>query len=383
MVRYYVSWQPENLWGNYLQPPSVHYDPFQSFIDKNYLIGFKVVISPSRRQRPREQSPSASDVEIPYNEQNILTQVYKGTSAAIVVSTEESTINDPFSKNVLPEYHNWEDHKAISIVNKFSIFSRIPNINNYGIMIVSFATTPIQYPRDKKGAMGWILLSMKHALNICFQRIKGQQQLVTFFNIGSNSGASLHHLHGQIYVNQEQTRNFGSTEYMFMKSYEYHLTHGSCYACNHFKTHYKTNEITNSINIKNRIVWEDTNVMLIAPHAPIREGQLRIIPRTHASNIANFSDSCLHSIGNALEIADTLMYELLKGRSFKNDRSIIFRQFIKDFHMIIDILPVYAGFGGAELIVPLSIGIHSPSQIAERYRNILTNLKIIRTETKE
>ena len=100
-----------------------------------------------------------------------------------------------------------------------------------------------------------------------------------------------------------------------------------------------------------------------------RFSQIRIFPKTHVANLSQLSNEALLEVGRALAIADFVIEKAITQTKFRinaKDRSVAFRQTLDNkFHMFIDVYPVYLGFGGPELTIPLSVSTIKPESLAK------------------
>jgi diadenosine tetraphosphate (Ap4A) HIT family hydrolase len=365
----------ENLYGNLERSPEIRFDPFQTWVENDTTIGYQTTIVPNRGNRPREHKPIF--VNNPEDEvdllDNVLILIAKGKLPAFIVADNEKYIADPFSETFELKNNSHEQVSAICVVNKYSIFSRLSD-ENMGVMLVAFPTTEVRYPRQNKQATSHTLLSLKNAINgILESNHKKNLKLTCFINIGANSGSSLVQFHAQAYLYSQTEKMLGNVEYSFYKSYDYQKSQGYCIGCLYNNPNGKEDELK-YLNPK-LTIWEDENILLKVAYAPIRTGQLRIIPKKHVKHIGELSNEMLESMGMAISKADEIMHSFIESRDIRvgmNDRSIAFRQSImRDFHMIIDIFPVYSGFGGAELIIPIGINSIFPEYLGEMFRSFL------------
>lgn len=362
----------DNLYGNLQEKPEIRFDPFQSWIEDGIIVGYQVTIVPNRSNRPREQRPifvNTPEEDMMLQKDNILLKVSRGEIPGYLVSTDNQYIQNPFQEKFELTEKTFEQYKAICILNKYSIFSRVAKMDN-GIMLVAYPTKIIRYPREDYHAVAATLKSLKYAISGILQDNNPEKmKLVSFFNIGANSGSSLVQLHAQTYIYNTHKKMLGNVEYNFLRAYNYNKSKDRCLACLHFSPGETDDDIISDALNPELLIWEDENAKLKVAFAPIRTGQLRIIPKAHKPNLSEFSLEEINSIAHAIAIADEVMYNYINSRNLRvgmNDRSIAFRQQLQnDYHCIIDLFPVYAGFGGAELIVPIGINSVFPEWLGE------------------
>ncbi len=371
-----------NDWGRMERSADTRYDLFQTFVEDSVIVGFQLALAPIRGSRPREQYPKTKTKVMPeLSPENVLSRIIRGGDEAVLISTSREFKGDPFS--ALPvKIEDLSSEEAVSIVNRFSIFSRVDPSNRRGVMLVVVPTEVLQFPRDSPSATSAIIRAITTSVSGTFD-IHGPMRLTTFFNIGPKSGSSLIQLHAQVYIFDGLEHRVGSTEYVFFKSYDYQKMHDMCLACQ--LTERTSANLADGLDDQRSTflrsdldLWEDEHMILRLAYAPLRYAHLRIFPKRHIAHIGDLTGEECDSLGYAISLGDYLMKDILGsfwGTIPEDDRSVIFRQRTdSDFHMLVDMLPVYMGLGGAELIIPLSIHSKKPEQFAKLMRKTMEDL---------
>ncbi len=357
----------EGLYGNYSEPPEFRADPFQTYVqDGQVIAGFIAVVAPARGKRPRELYPSRKKPIDKKNEKNLLVDIATGKETGIVVATDKGFFQDPFENNIKARYNTIEAG-AITILNKFPLFSKdkqhIPN----GIMLVTFPTIPIHFPKENHEAVSSLLMSVKNALKNLRDLHGSSYQIINFFNIGSNSGASLKQLHSQSYFWKHELPIQGKDQIPFYKTYEQR----GCLACKLASKREIEDVFGSTIEIKERIIYENPDVIVFFAYSPIRMLQVRVMPKRHVANLLDLSREEISSLAIGISVADNAIFQVSSALNFQiEDRSVAFRErYDGDFHMLVDILPAWP-LAGAELVTSMTFASRSPEQAAILFNEI-------------
>lgn len=364
----------DNFWGRYLKDsPKTHYDPFQTFIEKNIPKGFRVNFLPSRNDRPREQhiNFNISDHEEKITKTEIdnstLTKVYRGQSPCVPIAGDDTILGDPDADELMMDFSSFD---GISVMNKFAPLG-IYSQEATGVATVNI---PKIYVRNLQNANAnySILRPMRATLAYLLEGNTYRSDLfapLAFFNVGPNSGSSIKYLHSQTYAMPYLS---GINSYSFQKTFDQNKT---CTACSIISKRTIMDHLRQEINYHDLIFWEDENVIILYPYAPFRSMATRIIPKKHVSYIGKATDEMLKSIGLALKITDYLMNVCSPLSNPLIDRTIAFRQTTdvrKDFHMIIDVLPPFPTLA-AESVDFLGMTPYDPFKMANKMKNINLN----------
>ncbi len=359
----------EGLFGNYTTPPEIRLDPFQSFFENGTVIaGFSAAIASPRGNRPREISPvrkRGNEEEKKVTADNLLLDIANGKEPAIVVSTDDHLVQNPLDPTVVPKKIK-VNAKAISIVNKYPIFSRNRKNLPYGFMLVTFPTTQMYYPRENPTAIGFMMKSIKNAIELRNNDASlARSKAISFFNIGPNSGASLKQLHAQTYIWRGDREIVGRDSYLFKKAYN-SMNH--CLGCLLSQpTGIEKDHLNQSLHLKKRIIYDGRFFKVFFAYAPLRMLHVRIIPKRHIATISQFEDEELVELGNCIALADDAIFYVSSSLGYPfQDRSIALREDYEEqqMHMLIDVLPSWP-LGGAELVTSLTIVSRSPEEASK------------------
>ena len=355
-------------WGSGTTSGERRFDALQSFKDGRQIIGHSTFINNIRDERPYEnrkrfRSEGNGSNLVPASE-SVLMKIVARKSEAILVSTDSEFIQDPFSKNAKPELLPSKQHKALCCVNKFPLFSRFDR-KYPGVMLIAFPTEPIYYPRESPELTGNLLLPLKYAIS---RLHTPERYSTTFFNIGPSSGASISQLHGQTYIYSKNSGK-GYLQYVLKRAQGQWWADGVCIICDLLSGKQPHTKEFESLFQAELTIYENEHLSIRMPFAPQRFCQVRIFPKAHVESLSQLSDSVVLELGKAIAIADSIIYRLIFKRNIEinaKDRSIAVRQELdRRFHMFIDVYPVYLGFGGPELTVPLSVSTVSPEKLAD------------------
>lgn len=355
----------EGIYGNFKKPPELRADPFQSYRDGDQVtVGFITAIAPARGKRPREISPQKKK-ETKGTGNNLLLKIVDGTEPAIIISSDKEFLQDPFDESLIPIAEHREA-KALSILNKFPIFTRRTDELPFGIMLVTFPSEEVSYPKESPNSLFSMFLSLRNALKGTTSSIKQNFNVINFFNVGPNSGASLRQLHSQTYIWKHKFSVIGKEAFAFLEAYR----RNGCIACKLIRGQKVEDVFGNRVKIDELKIFEDEHVIVIFAFAPIRLLQTRVILKRHCSNMMELDDGELYSVAKGIAVADEAIFEVSSHIGYQfEDRSIALREcYSKDFHMIIDVLPAWP-LAGAELVSSLTYASRPPEKAAEIFRS--------------
>lgn len=360
-------------WGKYegSQYPTVHYDPFQSFISDGVIYGYRVHVIPSRSNRPRENKfPESAKLSVLTIKKSLLLRISKGEELCIPITGDRQVLSDP---NDQPELHDLSKYEAVSIINKYSPTS-LKSGNAHGVSIIAYPNL-LQQTLTSIEPVTAVLITLKTALrsilleNTKFTHLKAP---LIFFNIGPSSGATLNQLHAQAYL---LPRLSGQLSYAYMEAYKQSRNQLKiCLACLWSSRETLIDHLNQEINVKALTVYEDRYLRLVMSNAPIRPMSLRIIPKRHIVWFGGSDDDELEAFAKALVTAHSLILQISKGGSIqRRDRTIAFRHGVsidEDFHFIIDVMPSIP-LGGAEVIDSLTMSTIEAEVLVAKMKEML------------
>ncbi len=354
-----------NYWGLYSADccPEERFDPLQTFKASDKFFGFRVIITTSRRNRPREyQRENIENIKV-VEKDSIFKKISSGELECIPISGDESIILSGFK----PEYHNLTKYMGVTIINKYSPLCVLSeNSNTAGIAVVSYSN---KYSEnlDDEDALASIFRSLITTLKYFKSKYNSS---IVFFNVGRTSGASIRQLHAQAYLTNSI---HGSLSYSYYQSYDMYKKDNRCLTCDLANKNTVVDKLEQKIDLEKLILWEDDYIRLVHPFAPIRPLSLRIIPKRHVNSLIMLNDREIKSLSRAMIIAHTAVSEYPINWRRKKDHSIAVRQSINydvDFHMIIDILSTIP-MGGSEIVDFVSISSFDPMEVARIMREII------------
>ncbi len=359
----------DGYWGRFKSnlEPEVRYDPMQSYITDIGKIGFRIHINQSRNDRPRDQKRRTDKKEKIPADKSILIRISKGLEAAIVLSGDKQLLSSHLSE---PALSDLSEYSGITIINKFASINYFAE-QDPGISVVTYSNNYTEHLDEQKPIFD-ILISLQTALiNLLTDKSTSDilKTSIIFFNIGVSSGASLRQLHAQSYVMNSLN---GMISEAFYRAYD----PDNCLQCRLANNNgIIVDHLGQQINIDDLIIWEDNNVRLIHPFAPIRPFSLRILIKKHVPWFGNLDDKQLLSISKAMHYTFVVLKAILPASWDRIlDRSIAFRQSLRidmDYHMLIDLMSTIP-MGAAEIVDSLSITAFKPETYALKMREALS-----------
>ncbi|MCY3410376.1 MAG: hypothetical protein INQ03_01955 [Candidatus Heimdallarchaeota archaeon] len=356
----------EGYFGKYKDPsqPAVRFDPLQSFRDGKELVGFRIHLVGSRRDRPRDQERITDSPKYAAEEESVFFKIRTGESESIPITGDDQIIGNYTDE---PKLHKLDEYKGITIINKFAAVN-YNAVRDPGVSLVSFSNTYSTH-LDNIEASHSIFVSLRTALQEIITKNDRFNTSIIFINIGPTSGASLQQYHAQAYV---LSRLHGTLSYAFNKAFEQNIECLHCQLANDYNL--IQDHLDQTINIDSLIIWEDEYSRLINPFAPIRPLSFRILIKRHVTWFGELNDAELHSIAEAMAVTHRVLKHILpEGWSRGLDRSIAFRQsksINHDFHIFIDLLSSIP-MGAAEICDYLSITSFIPDEIIKKIREAI------------
>lgn len=361
--------EENGYWGKFSDKnqPIVRYDPLQSRIINGERRGFRLHINPSRGNKPRDQITQRNESHPQANTDSILFKISNGEEKAIFIAGDEKILGSPEEE---PVFQNVMGYKGLAIINRYSPVN-FHAIEDPGVALVCYSNTHSEH-LDRKEPIKDILTVLKtasiHLLTKDVDMSKILQTSIIFMNIGSSSGASLRQLHAQVYFTDKL---HGDASWAFFDAYK---QNSECLVCKLANNKHVIDHLGQKINIQDLIIWEDDNVRLVHPFAPIRPFSLRIYIKEHISWIGEISNQMIESISLAMQTSYIVLRAILPKKWDRIlDRSISFRQsenIDTDYHMFIDLMSTIP-VGASELVDSLSISSLDPHLYAKLMRNVL------------
>ncbi|NCF75022.1 MAG: DUF4931 domain-containing protein [Xanthomonadaceae bacterium] len=303
----------------------------KSEIRKAYFLNKYVIITPSRRKRPRD-----------IKEQTFIKRISK------CVFCPKNIEKDLVVKKFKKRGGSWE---FLVLKNKFPALT-LDNKRAYGYQEVIVET-----PDHIKVLAEFPISHFVKLLEVYIDRtkevskIKRIEYILIFKNEGSKAGASIIHDHSQVF----------STDILPPDVYEelklakkYKLKNKSCPYCDIIKQEMKTE----------RKIFEDKNVAVFAPYASEYHYETWIFPKRHLDNITKLNKNEIKSFAKALKLILSKLHKI--GLSY----NYFFHQVLSDNdqHFYLKIQPRDSIWAGVELGSGLVINSISPEQAAEFYK---------------
>ncbi|MCY6369743.1 galactose-1-phosphate uridylyltransferase [Clostridium ganghwense] len=177
-----------------------------------------------------------------------------------------------------------------------------------------------------------------------------------FKNYKKEGGASLQHTHSQAISMNFYPENICR---ILKNSKEYYKENNSCLFCDLIKY---------ELSKKKRIVFENSNFIVITPYASLFPYEVAIYPKKHSSNFISIDEEKISDLSHALSFIIKKFYKNLNDPAYN-----LYLNNIKSpneyFHWSISIIPRTTTIAGFELSTGVMINVVSPEQA----RDILSN----------
>lgn len=306
-----------------------------SEIRKDYYLNRYVIISPKRNLRPSSFTPKS------------------GGGHKTETATSPAIEKEPGLLEIKDESGRWRvkvianDYPALSLDNeeaygKQEVVIETPNHNT------EFSELTTEH-------IGQVFTAYIERLKT-LSKIKGIKYISVFKNDGPKAGASIAHAHSQIMALplvppeiEEEAAAFES----------YYVKNKSCPIC----------DIVNwEVQQKVRVIFEDKNIIALAPYSSILPFQVWLVPRMH---VASFTKLSLNQLDSFAVILKRLTAQLDLAK-------ISFNFFLqepagkKDHHFILNIEPRANIWAGLELSTGIIINPVSPEYAALWYQGKVT-----------
>lgn len=176
--------------------------------------------------------------------------------------------------------------------------------------------------------------------------------ILIFKNNGGAAGASLQHVHSQIFATEFLPPHLKDKS---QRVQAYKLKHGRCVYCDVIKKESKGP----------RLIWQDKNIIAFCPYAPMHNYEVWIIPKKHIDNITMLTQE------ERLSFAKALKKILKKINKLGLPYNYYFHQVIhdEDQHLYMKITPRGSVWAGVEIGSGLIINPISPEEAARFYRS--------------
>lgn len=176
-----------------------------------------------------------------------------------------------------------------------------------------------------------------------------------FHNHGEEAGSSVPHLHSQILALPIVPPD---VSHSLNGSRRYFREHNKCVHCQ---------MLLQELKEKNRIVYQNRYMIVIAPFASRVNFEIRIFPKKHFAYFEKVKEQELAHLADALKLAFFKIYKNLKDPAFNffiHTAPTIKNHDYDHYHWHIEILPKFGIFGGFELGTGLDIISAAPEKAA-------------------
>lgn len=184
------------------------------------------------------------------------------------------------------------------------------------------------------------------------KKVPELEYIIIFKNQGGRAGASLIHSHSQIFATSFIPPHLVDKS---IRVFEYYLKYGSCVYCDVIEKERKAKE---------RLVWEDKNIIAFCPYAPMYNYEVWIMPKRHIDNITQMNQK------ERISFAKILRYVLKKVDELGLPYNYYFHEIVNDKHqhLYMKITPRGSVWAGVEIGSGVVINPISPEESAEYYR---------------
>ncbi len=240
----------------------------------------------------------------------------------------------------LPNKPDWQ---VRVIPNKF------PITDHHEVVVIS--------PDPHKDLDRLSLKQTERVIQAYLQRTKSLESkgnVLIFCNHGPQAGASISHPHAQIIVFPAIPPTV-QAEVDAVQAY--YQKHGDCQYCQ---------LIAQETKLKNRLVWQNEEFILICPEASGWPYQLQLLPKTHQPAFGSLKAHQLAPLAQALHVMVSLYNQVLAKPPYNYWIHSVKGHF---FHWHIDMIPRTKTMAGVELGAGLMVNDHiTPEDAAAEFR---------------
>ncbi len=244
------------------------------------------------------------------------------------------------------------DWEILSTVNKFPYVS-LDNPEAYGQAEVLIETR--QHGLDINDFSVDHIVRIFNAYTDRFEALKNIDKIkhvIIFKNEGGKAGNSIDHSHSQIVALPFLPPK---TEIEGLAYNKYRLEHATCPYCD---------AIIKETEKKDRIIWEDENVFVLAPWASNSPYGAWFLPKRHVRFLSDLTRAEKESIAIAMKILLTKLDQVGIAYNYFVENAV--NQ--EDYHMHIKLAPRPNVWGGLELGTGIIVNPIAPEYAAKFYR---------------
>ena len=334
------------------------------------------LISAVRGIRPKEYSEAKEEKK---ETTDLFASIISGNDFAIVVSKGASENDSPFS--IFPKKENLSSEKAVTIINRFPAYVRVidkeveryikPRINNSFTKIskgINLITIPSSYYEKLEDAPAGDIAAMLESMKCALLYVRREAAnrgisyipVYPFFNIGKKVGGSLKRLHAQAYVDLNQDGH-GSTMEDILQAFDNQRSANCCKFCQ-----------PSEEQKKEFLIHENEYCSVYATRAPIRNYDLKIVPKRHVEDITMLTEDEFLGLGDALRKLSSALNTI----GADPDRNVLLYQrpfgYNSYFHMFLQVLP-FENVGGMEMMDESRVVRIDPADFAQNMRKIISS----------
>lgn len=303
----------------------------QSEIRKDYFRDKYVIIAPKRGKRPNKLLRKEAEL------------------ASSCFFCPENIEKDLIAAKQPKSGKNWQ---VLSIMNKF------PALTEHNHRAFGRQEVIIETPDHNKELHELGTEHIQEVIDMYIDRFKELRQIknikyvIVFKNEGGKAGASIAHAHSQIIALplippqvEEEYSDYG----------KFIVENGKCPYC----------DIIEKEKDKNRVIWEDKNLFVVAPFASEYPYGAWFIPKRHFKTMVDMNYSEKKSLARALKETLTRLEEIDMPYNYFLHNSVNG----EDYHMHLELEPRPNVWAGLELGTGIIINSVPPEDAAKFYKN--------------
>ncbi len=294
---------------------------------RNSLTGHEVIFAPKRQQRPNDMKAASKPQSCPFCGENVKKKSIKQQLPS-TGKWQAAAINNIFPALSTSNKRAYGYQEIIIDTN-----NHCENFADLNIKQISSVLQLFQV-RSKK-------LSLDKKINY----------ILCFKNQGAAAGASLKHIHSQIFASAILPHDIIEEREMLKK---FKIKNNDCPYCQMIKVEDKSK----------RLFYQDKNIIAFCPYASEFPFEAWVISRRHVDNITLLKESEIKSLAAALKLISTKLKDLGFDFNFFTHNDVNNSQ----QHFYLKIQPRKGIWAGVELGSGLIINSTLPEEAAKYYK---------------
>jgi len=322
---------------------------------KNPLTGNWVIISCKRGKRPLsfflEEKRNENEEKCPFCEGN------EGTTPPEVFSyRQEKTAPDTpgWWIRVVPNKFPALSSKGQLNRQKKGIYERMNGVGAHEVIIETPHHVKDLFSFEPKEIEKIIWIYRRRL--IALMKDPRFEYVLIFKNKGQKAGASFSHSHSQVIATPLIPKDIKEK---LQSSKKYFDSEKKCIFCE---------IISEEINLKKRVLWDDENLLSFCPFASRFPYEMCILPKAHCSDFRKIDESIVKSLAIMLKKCINALNKILPGISYNYiiQTSPFSKSNLKYYHWHIEIIPRFTRIAGFEWGTGIYIN-HVPPEDAAKH----------------